>query len=46
MCDQQVDTLGNQLNKLRAVLDEKEQLYSCSVGRDKILDDKKLQACA
>lgn len=46
MCDQQVDTLGNQLNKLRAVLDEKEQLYSCSVEREKTLEGQKLQVCA
>jgi predicted nuclease with TOPRIM domain len=44
--DQQVDTLENQVNQLRAVLDEKEQLYSCSVEREKTLEGQKLQVCA
>jgi len=43
--DQQVNTLENQINKLRSVLDEKEQLYRCSVEREKTLEDKKLQVC-
>ncbi|WVZ85899.1 hypothetical protein U9M48_032757 [Paspalum notatum var. saurae] len=41
--DQQVDTLENQINQLRSVLDEKEQLYNCSVEREKTLEDQKLQ---
>uniref|UniRef100_A0A0A9CGI7 Uncharacterized protein n=1 Tax=Arundo donax TaxID=35708 RepID=A0A0A9CGI7_ARUDO len=41
--DQQVDTLENQVNQLRNVLDEKEQLYSCSVEREKTLEEQKLQ---
>ncbi|CAD6263512.1 unnamed protein product [Miscanthus lutarioriparius] len=41
--DQQVNTLENQINQLRSVLDEKEQLYRCSVEREKILEDQKLQ---
>lgn len=32
--DQQVDTLENQINQLRCVLNEKEQLYTCSVERE------------
>ncbi|RLM66643.1 hypothetical protein C2845_PM16G09450 [Panicum miliaceum] len=41
--DQQVDTLENQINQLRCVLNEKEQLYTCSVEREKTLEDQKLQ---
>ncbi|KAK3144682.1 hypothetical protein QOZ80_4AG0316300 [Eleusine coracana subsp. coracana] len=41
--DQQVDTLENQVNQLRTNLDEKEQLYSCSVEREKTLEEQKLQ---
>nr|CAB3484704.1 unnamed protein product [Digitaria exilis] len=41
--DQQVDTLENQINQLRCVLNEKEQLYCCSLEREKILEDQKLQ---
>jgi predicted nuclease with TOPRIM domain len=44
--DQQVDTLENQINQLRCDLNEKEQLYSCSVEREKTLEDHKLQVCA
>jgi len=43
--DQQVNTLENQINQLRSVLDEKEQLYRCSVEREKTLEDQKLQVC-
>ncbi|KAF8714917.1 hypothetical protein HU200_027453 [Digitaria exilis] len=42
--DQQVDTLENQINQLRCVLNEKEQLYCCSLEREKTLEDQKLQA--
>jgi len=31
--DQQVNTLENQINQLRSVLDEKEQLSACSLAR-------------
>ncbi|TKW04725.1 hypothetical protein SEVIR_7G128000v4 [Setaria viridis] len=41
--DQQVDTLENQINQLRCDLNEKEQLYCCSVEREKTLEDHKLQ---
>ncbi|XP_062186272.1 synaptonemal complex protein ZEP1-like [Phragmites australis] len=41
--DQQVDTLENQVKQLRSVLDEKEQLYSCSVEREQTLEEQKLQ---
>ncbi|CAD6221015.1 unnamed protein product [Miscanthus lutarioriparius] len=41
--DQQVNTLENQINQLRSVLDEKEQFYHCSVEREKTLEDQKLQ---
>nr|CAB3487226.1 unnamed protein product [Digitaria exilis] len=41
--DQQVDTLENQINQLRCVLNEKEQLYCCSLEREKTLEDQKLQ---
>ena len=41
--DQQVDTLENQINQLRSVLDEKEQLYLCSVQKEKTLEEQKLQ---
>ena len=44
--DQQVDTLENQINQLRCVLNEKEQLYTCSVEREKTLEDQKLQVCS
>jgi len=43
--DQQVNTLENQINQLRSALDEKEQLYLCSVEREKTLEDQKLQVC-
>jgi predicted nuclease with TOPRIM domain len=43
--DQQVDTLENQINQLRSVLDEKEQLYLCSVQKEKTLEEQKLQVC-
>ena len=43
--DQQVNTLENQINQLRSVLDEKEQFYHCSVEREKTLEDQKLQVC-
>jgi ABC-type phosphate transport system auxiliary subunit len=43
--DQQVDTLENQVNQLRAVLDEV-HLYSCSVEREKTLKERKQQVCA
>ncbi|KAK3142446.1 hypothetical protein QOZ80_4BG0346530 [Eleusine coracana subsp. coracana] len=41
--DQQVGTLENQVNQLRTNLDEKDQLYSCSVEREKTLEEQKLQ---
>ncbi|KAG0525963.1 hypothetical protein BDA96_06G103500 [Sorghum bicolor] len=41
--DQQVNTLENKINQLHSVLDEKEQLYLCSVEREKTLEDQKLQ---
>ncbi|KAL6845727.1 hypothetical protein ACP4OV_024302 [Aristida adscensionis] len=41
--DQQVDTLENQVNHFRSLLDEKDQLYSCSVAREKTLEEQKLQ---
>lgn len=44
--DQQVDTLENQINQLRCVLNEKEQLYCCSLEREKTLEDQKLQVFA
>lgn len=44
--DQQVDTLENQISELRASLDEKEQLYVCSVEREKGLEEQKLQVQA
>jgi predicted nuclease with TOPRIM domain len=43
--DQQVNTLENKINQLHSVLDEKEQLYLCSVEREKTLEDQKLQVC-
>ncbi|KAG8082174.1 hypothetical protein GUJ93_ZPchr0014g47544 [Zizania palustris] len=44
--DQQVETLENQVNQLRGIIDEKEQLYTCAAEREKNLEEQKLQAQA
>lgn len=44
--DQQVETLENQVNQLCSIIDEKEQLHTCAVEREKNLEEQKLQVCA
>ncbi|XP_006652351.1 synaptonemal complex protein ZEP1 [Oryza brachyantha] len=44
--DQQVEALENQVNQLRSIIDEKEQLYTCAVEREKNLEEQKLQVQA
>uniref|UniRef100_A0A0E0H1K7 Uncharacterized protein n=1 Tax=Oryza nivara TaxID=4536 RepID=A0A0E0H1K7_ORYNI len=44
--DQQVETLENQVNQLCSIIDEKEQLHTCAVEREKNLEEQKLQVQA
>uniref|UniRef100_A0A0E0KRB2 Synaptonemal complex protein 1 n=1 Tax=Oryza punctata TaxID=4537 RepID=A0A0E0KRB2_ORYPU len=44
--DQQVETLENQVNQLRSIIDEKDQLHTCAVEREKNLEEQKLQVQA
>ena len=43
--DLQADTFEKQITELRSFLDEKEQLYSSSIEREKSLEEQKLQVC-